>query len=533
MKIETINNVENNFLKVNKWFSIFARHYLLTRKSLNLYKKKIFDLCNNTNVTDDIKSKMNRRGYQPQISKEEGILQRIKNAKLDKLIVGNLDSEINTPALRGVTKQAEMNHKSHREFNGDINLLIQAAERVFKHSYFPKQKFTQTPFQDVWEHSINKSASSGYPLFRKKGELRDYLINGALDTVRNNNCDNLMNNPMILGFRCQLRQSLDEIKMKLRVMYPVNGIITMIETSFVDPFVKHYQNKDTFYTIGRNGYQVGKILKRNFKNKRNIVSLDVESFDQHMTDEVIILAFGILRMQLDLPYLYQNKQFEFVQNNFITSLMTYKVGRKDPVVYQKLHGIPSGSGFTNLIGTLSHAIIMEYLIPNVTKNNAQICADDNIFYYNDKPKTLFNKYYKIFCLKISKPKTFVTNDCNELHYLGFKWINFKRHVYEKLVLNQCVWHTDYRIELDKYEREVARCASTLLNGLNGAKLFRQLFPDVINVLRKGYDIKFTYMRSTKPPTKLFELEKNSSNTKYHGDTEESLMRHLRYGYLIR
>jgi hypothetical protein len=314
-------------------------------------------------------------------------------------------------------------------------------------------------------------------------------------------------------------------------MYPITGVITLMESTFVYPFVRHFSTVDTFYSIGRTGGQIGQILKNNFHYKNKIISLDVESFDQHMLNEVIICAFYVLRQQLTLN-LIQERIFKAVMHYFMQSIVGYKLGKQSPQFYVKHHGIPSGSGFTNLIGTLCHAIIIEYLEPGLLNRNAQICSDDNIFSYSKNEKDLFEQYKSVFALTISKNKTFITYKSNELSYLGFKWINFERHIDVKLTINQCIWHTEYRSDLDLFDREVARCASTLLNGKNGASIFSRLFPDVTHMLRKRYDIKFIYLRSGRPPLKLIEFTP-SDKLSTSGELKSSLRHHMKFGYLIR
>jgi hypothetical protein len=505
-------------------FFVNQKHLMVTNH------KRLCDLLSSNAYNVEVSKIINRRGYQPTLTLEEGILDRISSAGFSHLVEKDLDKLITTNALRQAVLKSKKVVTKPTLTNINYMELYNATARVIKACRFPRKKFTPLEGMFAFENCVNKSASSGYPLFKPKGQIRhavlaEYRLYQRLDPM-----EHLFKYPSTASFRAQLRGS-EKIDVKLRVMYPITAVITLMETIFVKPFVDHFTNIDTFYSIGRTGGQIGAILKSNFKGKKKIVSLDVESFDQYMPNDVLICAFYILRRQLSLTAISE-RQFNFVVQYFMQSIVAYKVGKQRPQLYIKEHGIPSGSGFTNLIGTLSHAIIIEYLSPGLLSRNAQICSDDNIFSYNDNEEYLFESYKSVFGLTVSKTKTTVTNDPTNIKYLGFKWIHFSRHIDVKLALNQCLWHSDYRTDLDKFDREVARCSSTLLNGKNGALIFANLFPDVLSALRKGLDIKFLYLRTGRPPSKLLDLTADHANPS-NGETKNSLTQHLRYGYLIR
>lgn len=504
------------------------KYFHTQRHSYRHRKESLLKLMEQTKFCDTITKTLMSRGYQPSLSEEKGVLQRIKNAGFGKLIASNLNSQINKKNLSESILKSKTNMTSDVAFKGCLTRLTQAANRVAQNCKFGSDLYEPTSYVTVFEEHINKNASSGYPLFKKKGLLRHELISGA-QYYTYNDSTSLFNTPTTTAFRAQIREKSGEMVVKLRVMYPITGIITMMETSFCRPFIEHFQRTETFYSIGRTGFETGQQLKKRFSKSRQVLSSDISAFDQSMTNEVIIFAFGILRSQLHLDH-FRHELFNKLVQYFLSSITAYKVGTDNPSLYIKTHGIPSGSGFTNIIGTLCHAIILEYLCEGSTRNNALICSDDNIFdSSNYDIPTLVKGYKTIFNLTVDPLSLDVYNDPKKMYYLGFTWINFERHVNPKLVLNQCVWHTDFRHDLDRYEREVARCASVLLNGKNGSILFKRLFPDVMNSLRRGENFRFSYLRSSGPPLKLEALTLDHKGSQIN----QSLKLHLDLGYLIR
>lgn len=500
--------------------------FIKMNKLLSSHEENLLNLLKKINFRKSIRKILSRRGYLPQLILEKGLISRFKSIGWDKYIKTDLDKQVTHNQMRLSVLKSRKTFATRAKFKGNLQLLFDATERVSKHCNFPEKLFGQKDYNQTFIENINKSASSGYPLFKKKGLIASKLISDAISLSLNPKHFDFNDFPSTVGFRTQLRKSFDKILVKIRIMYPITGAITLIESSFVSPFIEHFQTVKSFYAIGHTGREMGNILKNNFQNSSNIISLDVDSYDQNMINEVIIMAFYILRKQLYLTK-FQEILFENCMLYFMKSIVSYKIGKDNVAFYIKQKGIPSGSTFTNLIGTLCHAIIIEYISPNSTKNNAQICSDDNIFHFSGNLKKLVKTYEYAFNLVISKQKTKVYKDPRRLSFLGYIWLNYNRHIDPILALNQCVWHSSFRKDLDKYERELARCASTLLNGKNGIFLFKRLFPDVMNNLRKNRNIKFFYLHDNVPPLK-FLARKTSTY-----DQIESLRLHLVKGYDIR
>lgn len=88
--------------------------------------------------------------------------------------------------------------------------------------------------------------------------------------------------------------------------------------------------------------------------------------------------------------------------------------------------------------------------------------------------------------------------------------------------------------MPKFEREVSRGASVLLNGKNGKDLFAKIFPDVYQNVLDLKDVRFNYMFGTQP----FTTSNGVSDARIliHASKfgpDQSLALHLTDGWMIR
>jgi hypothetical protein len=419
-----------------------------------------------------------------------------------------------------------------------IHKLHNALKRASRLANLPRYKF-RTCSTNFALTTLKNSASAGYGYVGKKGmNLDEIKLN--TDLLFNENTPNGINEfihncPQVLSFRIQSRLETDSVKSKTKkvnqkirpiFMYPAH--ITAAETRFGFPFLNHFMNlgKNSFYASGFNGEGIGDLLKTRLKNgKYRHISLDVSAWDQSLPNWLIYAAFALLRSHLQL-----SKQESLVFQNlavyFTTSIVSTKIG-KDHILQTTSSGMSSGSLFTNMIGTLCHLILLCLVDDEVADSEAFIlCSDDNIFSTKRDLNYYISAYKQIAGLTIAKQKSDIFSDRSFVKFLGYTWVNYKRNISVTLCLNQIVYHSSFRTDLSEYERHVARSASILLNGFNGIPVFKQLFPEIIDALNKGVDVRFTYMHSFMNPNEILDREKSL-------DRNESLRLHLERGPCIR
>jgi len=468
-------------------------------------------------------------GRRPQLHIEMGLFERVKRSHLSNLVTdfGQVPVETFVEQL----DKAQVLMTNAAQFTGNIRKLATAANRVRIACQFDK-KFLPATVEDAAYNKLNRQASSGFPRFTRKSSILEELIQQA-NLVITGKFQQCWDYPTTRGFKLFLRETNNQVNLKIRVMYPYPGVITLLETMFAMPFITHFIKTNTFYVTGRSGQQISELIKTKLsKANGRITSLDVSSFDQNMVNTVIQFAFGILRFNLQLsPVMAQI--FDKICDYYCCSILVSKTKGTPVQSFIKLHGIPSGSGFTNLVGTLCHAIILEYLSPGILENSL-VCGDDNIFpSTNIDLDVLFKGYKDIFNLSISLEKTENFTSWKSVNFLGFKWINAIRMISPKLAINQVLWHQNYRTDLDRYEREVARAASVLLNGQNGKLFFARLFPEIIDQINSGINVRFTYLYGYTPPVWSSLYSSKSPDLESVPGTNKSLKLHLEHGWAIR
>jgi hypothetical protein len=517
-------------LQSNQFMSMAQKYSQRLLKEVSVHRKRLLMSISSPFIAGIIKETGRQAGNKPSLHIETGILDRIIKANLGKY-VQQLTSPSEDDFQASLLKSEKLLVEDAR-FHGSMRNLIAAADRVRQNCLFPNERFTPIPIEQAADSQINRAAASGYPHFTKKGIVLDELVAHGKSILADERKFPWYY-PMTRAFRLQLRIEDDIVVSKTRVMYPMPGVITLLECIFIAPFIKHFAWMKTFYIIGKNGGQISRQIKEKFQNSPGtITSTDISAFDQSMINEPIILAFSILRNQLQLNQA-QAYVFDWIVRYNCCNLMVSRSKDKVPHSFIKLHGISSGSCFTNMIGTLSHAIILEYLNPGITKDSF-LCGDDNLFPSHNIDLNALAKGYKDFNLTLHVHKSETFPNWEKIKFLGFIWLKGVRIVNLKLVLNQTLWHASFRTDMTAYDREVARGASVLLNGANGSSIFAKLFPDIMKGIRDGVDVKFNYLYGSQPPTTAPGVaDVNLLDEEIRPGPNKSLILHLKHGWFLR
>lgn len=474
-------------------------------------------------------------GRRPSLHAESGLIERVRARGF-----GNKIKQFSTPevtAFQASLDAAEKLMQLEPTFTGDKRLLVAATKRVFEACDFPKSKFRPSTIDYAAHNQLNLSSSGGHPEFQRKGLILDLLKEQATKCLYSGWFEPFYW-PITRGFRIQIRKLLMDLALKIRVMYPYPGVITLLECTFALPFVEHFISNTSFYVIGKNGLEISKTIRKKFeKVKGRITTTDISAFDQRVLNEFSIAAFSILRMQLQLNK-KEDAVFKQIVAYFCCSYAVSKVPGKPAYCFVKTTGVPSGSGFTNMVDTLVHAIALEYCEPGIlAKETTLVCGDDVLFDTSLINLQDFTNKMLVICnlpIQWEKSKHFLS--WRRVSFLGFDWIDGVRFQDEFLLINQLIWHSDFRTDLSKVERELSRGASILLNAQNGSTLFRKLFPDVIEHLEMGVDVKFYYMHGAQPPTTLPGVLGYIKPDNIHytvPSSNVSLSDHLDHGWKIR
>eukprot|EP01026_Neomeris_dumetosa_P035751 TRINITY_DN2871_c0_g2_i1.p1 TRINITY_DN2871_c0_g2~~TRINITY_DN2871_c0_g2_i1.p1 ORF type:complete len:233 (-),score=4.54 TRINITY_DN2871_c0_g2_i1:35-733(-) len=158
-----------------------------------------------TEVKEKCKQSVSRR---PSWHVERSLEQRVKKSKHRKHLIGYQD--IDQKQFDAALDKGEELMSSKAGFMGDKQRLFEAVLRVRDSCKFPKnQKFTPSSVQTVVDEQLNKRASSGYPLFRRKGHVLQETVDLVNDVLNGLNM-NVFNWPITRGYRLQIREDISE-----------------------------------------------------------------------------------------------------------------------------------------------------------------------------------------------------------------------------------------------------------------------------------------------------------------------------------
>lgn len=199
--------------------------------------------------------------------------------------------------------------------------------------------------------------------------------------------------------------------------YPLD--MSLLEAKYAKPLIETFKKKRTPIAYGMYRYELGARLDFNM-NLRNVVSLDYSKFDSTVPTELILVAFNILWTWFDNVSL---REVEIIENYFINTPIVMPDGH---LYSGKNHGIPSGSLFTNLIGSIVNYILLVAVIEKFQLQfyyyKILVLGDDSIFCTNkDVNIHAIAKYISSFGMKINVKKSVVRRPDQPYHFLGFEW----------------------------------------------------------------------------------------------------------------
>lgn len=128
---------------------------------------------------------------------------------------------------------------------------------------------------------------------------------------------------------------------------------------------------------------------------------DFERFDQTITQELVLTAFAIIQS-------YFQNGTQILDDIFEISQKFLNIGIATPDgVYEGTHGIPSGSWFTSVVGSLVHLCAQYAVENNLDSTRNQVMGDDGVIVL---PKSISKKdlsdVYASLNLEFNEEKTF-------------------------------------------------------------------------------------------------------------------------------
>lgn len=241
----------------------------------------------------------------------------------------------------------------------------------------------------------NTHAGFSYILtgLRSKAEYDEDQL-GALyeEEVSQAKKDGCFGTPILIAYRTQGKGGFDEegnllgkesIKHKTRFVSIVDYVTILAENQFAGPF-QDCLRRSGFYAGAYSDHDLSYELWKARKATNYWISIDYSSYDQSISDWLIYEAFDLVRGCF-LDYGFDEELWTAVKTDFVKKSFIDLNGN---LVYSN-RGIPSGSRFTQIIGTLvNRLMILTYLIAKgfhkPDRSPMFIMGDDNIIFTDQK-----------------------------------------------------------------------------------------------------------------------------------------------------
>lgn len=168
-----------------------------------------------------------------------------------------------------------------------------------------------------------------------------------------------------------------EDKVRLIWGYPLE--MTTLEMQYANPLIKAFKEQEersfhaiTSYTLTAYSGEFERLLGAYGHHKATVI--DYSAFDTSVPAFLIHDVFTMLRGCFSPEYC---NEWDAIEDYFINTPMIIPATN---TMFVKQHGIPSGSTFTNLVGSLCNAVMMMYTQLSMRERpiHMRVMGDDNI-----------------------------------------------------------------------------------------------------------------------------------------------------------
>ena len=290
-------------------------------------------------------------------------------------------------------------------------LTRMAMSDVYK-AFKPKKDLTPVPnnFNDIVK-VLQPDSSSGYPLYSPRIDTMDYYYDRYLSVYNGKK----QFNPSTVAKRTQRNGEPDTSK--VRLVHAMSTDVTIAEGRFARPLIDYYLNYQVHpIAFGLTKTQLGSSII-NIQNRHFRYSLDYSKFDGSIHADLIYKMFGMIKKWMDITDEKDLRLFNKIVKYFIQTPLISTWG----LIIPPRGGIPSGSYFTQIIGSMVNYFLISYLIRlnglTPFKELIYVLGDDCLLGINYKLKH-FSNLEKLFGVTIHEDKTELTTHGQQVHFLG-------------------------------------------------------------------------------------------------------------------
>lgn len=188
--------------------------------------------------------------------------------------------------------------------------------------------------------------------------------------------------PALTYHRSQLNKAIsdgqsycpEKLSKKDRMIWGIDAATNSLEAQYSNVLTEAVAKKVDVYAGGKDPSTLRDLIRRARSQKFYWTSLDFSKFDQSVPSWLISWCFSVLKKSFSQQYW---PELDFIEYNFInTEIALPGVGFK-----KKRKGIPSGSGFTQLVGSMANAVM---ILSYVASNCVSCKFEDKLRYVRDE-----------------------------------------------------------------------------------------------------------------------------------------------------
>jgi len=184
------------------------------------------------------------------------------------------------------------------------------------------------------------------------------------------------------------------------------------------------------FAIGLRSVEKGALVAELQSRFRYVYSLDYSAFDSSAPAFMLDDVFRVLRTHLEL-----DEQERDVWERYVSDFIHSRIITPDGTVFQKHRGIPSGSAFTSIVGSVLNLLLVNYVWIRATgsamKSDRALIQGDDVIFASDSRLELgkLASYAAELGFIVSAEKSSVTDSHreapspfeNRVHFLGHYW----------------------------------------------------------------------------------------------------------------
>ncbi|DAZ87291.1 TPA_asm: RNA-dependent RNA polymerase [Arceuthobium sichuanense virus 6] len=315
-------------------------------------------------------------------------------------------------------------------------------------------KVTPISFEELDRVKWVRSTAAGYGYQGLKGDEGNYqrarkvayTIARALNEDQFYGSTALENSTPDVAFtRTQLCQI--KVKRKVRNVWGEAFHYVLLEGLFADPLIQHFMQINSFYFIGHDPLLAVPLLIEDILRESDYIYMfDWSGFDASVQEWEIRFAFELLETLLIFPTRVEQNVWHFIIELFIYR----KIASPNGKMYLKTLGIPSGSCFTNIIGSLVNYVRIQYLFKRLTDKIAQVYThgDDSLAGCKSTQYIQLEKFGPIcdqFLWFINLDKSECSNRAGGVSFLS-RTVRERQHARNELTSLRMLKFPEYAVE---------------------------------------------------------------------------------------